>query len=712
MSKKNKKGRLPPGPDPNEYEERPGVGEDSSQIEAPGAMRFESETKSRVGMDQSSSPENPDQVLDESLDGDLYDSEKREEELKPPGASEVASSNTAVYDIFGKEAQQPQQESSSSQNVILGPSPYIASDKWTRDDSLGYGDYAHAIARFLTHDKTKSPLSISIQAPWGGGKTSLMRMVQKELDAEADQSYVEGVPLVETQFRRTVNDILKVLKNLQTRGGKTKPYTINDIQKDADKVKPRITIWFNAWKYESTEQVWAGLADSIVKQTVRRLKQEEREEFLFELHLRRQNIDRIRTKIYDQILKSWWHKTRPWIWASLTGLAISISIAIVGSDLIASQLDSVLKTSFGWSGLGGLIGSILIGAIPSFANYLGIRNEPAEMVAGEFVDMPNYTTNLGFIHQVEEDLRRIFDTVPKEKYLPMIVFIDDLDRCSPEKIADVVEGINLFLAGEFEDCMFVLGIDAEMVAAALEVAHSKVIEKLPRYSTRTPVGRRFMDKFVQLPVVVPIPERESIQSYVESLLASQESHYNRGAISENTARVARIKSLDDKIDNYSDNDPKIRKLISEATSSFSNNPREMKRFMNVFRFQYFLLLARKNRGLPVPTDDQLKRWIILSLKWPEVVRWLQWRALGQVNNKDDGNNKNTEHEGLKILERTLGSDITNAAESKESVASALGIEQDKSAWFADEGLRKFFRDEVNERDPKKRLSASIENGFY
>jgi hypothetical protein len=36
-------------------------------------------------------------------------------------------------------------------------------------------------------------------------------MVQKELDAEADQSYLDGVPLVETQFRRTVNDIFKPL---------------------------------------------------------------------------------------------------------------------------------------------------------------------------------------------------------------------------------------------------------------------------------------------------------------------------------------------------------------------------------------------------------------------------------------------------------------------------------------------------------------------
>jgi hypothetical protein len=46
-----------------------------------------------------------------------------------------------------------------------------------------------------------------------------------------------------------------------------------------------------------------------------------------------------------------------------------------------------------------------------------------------------------------------------------------------------------------------------MVAAALEVAHAEVISKLPEYSTHTPIGWKFMDKFVQLPIVIP-PFRE------------------------------------------------------------------------------------------------------------------------------------------------------------------------------------------------------------
>jgi hypothetical protein len=87
----------------------------------------------------------------------------------------------------------------------------------------------------------------------------------------------------------------------------------------------------------------------------------------------------------------------------------------------------------------------------------------------------------------------------------------------------------------------------------------------------------------------------------------------------------RRKELDKKLDDYSDLDKNIRELMRNTTSVFSNNPRDLKRFMNVFRFQYFLLLARQNRGLNVPSNIQLSRWITITLKWPELARWIQGR---------------------------------------------------------------------------------------
>ena len=76
------------------------------------------------------------------------------------------------------------------------------------------------------------------------------------------------------------------------------------------------------------------------------------------------------------------------------------------------------------------------------------------------------------------------------------------------------------------------------------------------------------------------------------------------------------------INDFSDEDPKMHDLILKYAPQFSSNPRDVKRFMNVFRFQYFILLARRTQRLSAPTDEQLAHWIVLSLKWPDLVRWL------------------------------------------------------------------------------------------
>src|SRR5262249_14503971 len=92
----------------------------------------------------------------------------------------------------------------------IGPSTHVARDRWTVDDSLGYFPYAYAIYRFLTDKETQPPLAISIQAPWGGGKTSMMRMIQAQLDPLATKK-LESFD-VATRETATVADIISQLK--------------------------------------------------------------------------------------------------------------------------------------------------------------------------------------------------------------------------------------------------------------------------------------------------------------------------------------------------------------------------------------------------------------------------------------------------------------------------------------------------------------------
>jgi len=241
-----------------------------------------------------------------------------------------------------------------------------------------------------------------------------------------------------------------------------------------------------------------------------------------------------------------------------------------------------------------------------------------------------------------------------------VIFIDDLDRCSPQKVAQVVEAVNLFLAGDFPNTMFLLGMDTEMVAAALEAAHKDMIACLPT-DAGIPVGWRFMDKFVQLPFLIPPAEEGDLSRYTVSLFAENEQMTadpvadrlareaaeritKRAAVPDEAlclktehrltdAQTARLqdrleaeivrRKLDEGIERFNDKDSDIQRVISSSTTYFRGNPRELKRFINAFRFQYFLWWAQRAQGIEGPTLDQLVRWTVLSMKWPEVVRWLR-----------------------------------------------------------------------------------------
>lgn len=615
-----------------------------------------------------------------------------------------------------------------------GPSTHVARDRWTTQDSLGYFPYAYAIYKFLTDKNTAPPLAISIQAPWGGGKTSMMRMIQGQLDPESLKKIGKAPAISE---KATIKDVQEELIKLS--GDKAGTMALGEsarfqVPSIASEGERRVTIWFNAWKYESTAQVWAGLADSIVHQIGDRLNPVEREMFWLRLRLRHIDATKIRDKIHAQLLNLFWEKWLGVLWVCIPGLILSLSVALTGKILQNKGWESV-----GW--VGTVLTSILTsvtGAAQWKKSESKIQKQPAAFSLGECVEAPEYAKNLGFIHQVVEDLRRVFEIIPK-KHLPMVIFIDDLDRCSPNKVSDVIEAVNLFLAGEFPDCMFVMGIDDEMVAAALNKAHSEVISKLPSYAKSASIGWRFMDKFVQLPFIVPPPTRAELKKYADSLLSEDSGEpaeidietrnkvtqvIENAGVNVNTPQqvvqeVAKEKSLssqqqqvlkeevvviqhmDRNIRAFSDEEKKIRDLLTVSAADFSANPRDIKRFVNVFRFYYFLRAARDARKDPVPSLTQLSRWILFSLKWPEAVRYLSRIQLGTSV---------LSHPQFAGLEKA-GKESQNLDDWKKNAGAALGMNADDNPWLSSQEMMRFFKAESGFGEAE-RLSASCGKGLW
>ena len=58
-----------------------------------------------------------------------------------------------------------------------------------------------------------------------------------------------------------------------------------------------ITVWFNPWMYERTDQIWAGLTREILIAVTNRLPKPERERLWFDLNLRRTDPTAMRKRI-------------------------------------------------------------------------------------------------------------------------------------------------------------------------------------------------------------------------------------------------------------------------------------------------------------------------------------------------------------------------------------------------------------------------------
>lgn len=104
----------------------------------------------------------------------------------------------------------------------------LLSDEPLRDPSLdrfGFVAFANALALIVDHERTATPLTIAVSAPWGGGKSSVGGMVD--------------ALLADRVARRRGDD-------------------------------PRVVCWFNAWEHEDAAHLGAALAAAVAREANRR----------------------------------------------------------------------------------------------------------------------------------------------------------------------------------------------------------------------------------------------------------------------------------------------------------------------------------------------------------------------------------------------------------------------------------------------------------
>ncbi|MEU0516159.1 P-loop NTPase fold protein [Streptosporangium sp. NPDC006007] len=583
------------------------------------------------------------------------------------------------------------------------PRTRLTADRWTTEDRLGHRVYAEAIAAFVRHPETRPPLTIGVKGPWGAGKTSLMRMIQDLLDPGAAGEEPAEIHLPGSHPDRALTNgevLARARRRPPESAGRAVPGPLPVPRADW-----RPTVWFNPWMYQNGEQVWAGLAHEIISQVTERLPRAERERFWLELNLTRVDREAVRRRAYHLVMT----RLAPLVLSLVATLVLTG--ALLAATALLPALDALLRNTAAAIGSAGSVAVVGMGAV-RLARFFGesansafsglvqqpdvLARDAAERFAGEVVGGPGYRSRTGFLHLVQTDMRHVLDLVATEDR-PLVVFVDDLDRCSPGTVAQVIEAINLFLAGEFPNCVFVLAMEPEVVVAHVEAAYRELMETLPD-AGRSRLGWRFLEKIVQLPLSVPLlDDADRLPAFVRALLGVPETAVpaepatsasapgrqrpsseaagphspgtdspvprSRSVEPPDPARVSRLEdaiwalrptavTLDeaarlaqealgvespDTIGGLSSATREAADRVFDSLYSDENayraiefvlpaltffNPRQIKRYVNVFRFYSFLTYRRVLAGAEPASDAEVAKLAALTIHWPHLLSLL------------------------------------------------------------------------------------------
>jgi hypothetical protein len=164
----------------------------------------------------------------------------------------------------------------------------------------------------------------------------------------------------------------------------------------------------------------------------------------------------------------------------------------------------------------------------------------------------------------------------------LVVFIDDLDRCSPTSVLQVFEGMKLYLnASGF---IFVIGYDKQIISRAIS-------SELGYQDEATALD--YLEKIVQFSYGITPPTDNSAQALIHDYLTAA----NIGGLVESSER------------NF---------VIDRS----GRNPRRIKRFINNFVLAYQLDEEWRDIGA-----EALLRSLILQMYYPEAMESI-WRRRG------------------------------------------------------------------------------------
>jgi len=380
-----------------------------------------------------------------------------------------------------------------------------------------------------------------------------------------------------------------------------------DVEREA--VNDVVIVAFNAWRYQDSTQIWAGLASTVTTRLEAALPALKR---------------RLTFAAY-----AWRNRRAEVVSDLLVPTAVAV-VVVVLAFVGAESLQEWIKRQSESNALARVVRGVLPGGALVVASLLLIGRvrrvlQPVSERVLSYMRRPDYRDQMGYQHRVLDDLSFVYGRLRHSRpHSRVVVFIDDLDRCSDDKIMEILQAINLIL-GESE-FFVVLGIETQMIHRAIQRHYAAQGDgQLPK-----DFAEQYLRKIIQLPFHLPTATSEQQASFVLDLFsvrARQELAQRRSAADPGAAgqepdallwnEAAIVPTVHRVLEPVEDTADELEALL-EYQWILEDNPRELKRLVNVHRF--VKMLFQGGAAAPPKVDQRrLVKWLVFCARWPRLI---------------------------------------------------------------------------------------------
>lgn len=434
-------------------------------------------------------------------------------------------------------------------------------DNETVIDLIGFKVHADLLRAVVT-DAKMLPLTVGVFGDWGGGKTSIMRMLERDLDPETYP--------VDTQDRKRCEKV--------------------------------VVIYVNTWLFEGYDDAKAALLGSVLQALLENKRFSAKvKNYIKGLF---KSIDWMRgARLATQ------YAAVPLIAAAATG-GIG-TVPAVGFALGASALDSLRRKA----------GDEPEGAEPS----------PEAKASPEEMDVRTFRTRFG-------------EMLKEAGIETLVVLVDDLDRCTPDRIIDNLEAVKLFLS--VEQTAFVIGADRRVVEHAIRCRYANRATDDAGSEESARLVKDYLEKLVQVPYTLPRLSSTEIETYMTLLFC--QAHLLRPqlelclrACEQGRAknRYGRFGHEEAKAALSGHMEPELSASLALCVDAaplivegLKGNPRQVKRFLNALWLR--LKLAKVARLENIRIDVLVKLMILEYAHNDRFVELYQWQLRDEGYPKD------------------------------------------------------------------------------